>query len=52
MKYLTTLLGYLSAGDTLVGKNSEDVPVGTNHDSIHNIRITQGSIVCKRNTLE
>ena len=33
------------------GKNSEEVQVGTSHDTIHNIRITQWLIVRKRNIL-
>ena len=47
-EYLTTLLGYLRAGYS-GGKNSEEVPVGTNHESIQIIRITQWLIVLKRN---
>ena len=40
-EYLTTLFGYLSAGGTLMGKHSEEIPVAANHESIHIIRITQ-----------
>ena len=48
-RYLTILLGYFSAGDTMVGKALEEVPIGTNDDSVHDKRITQWLVVRKRN---